>query len=144
MNSLSYERLDVCPRRRFRRLHLKGRPRFVGKRTFKNADESNPMGLRIFDGASLEAIGRDEDSLLSTGRPHPVSKHLDVLTLNGSQMVLAFDEDEEVYADGTEPCGCIDFVPPIRSTKDLAVLHPEAFQTLASFGQQINDEPFER
>lgn len=102
------------------------------------------MHLGVFERASLKAIGRDEDGLLSARGPHPIGEYLNILTLNRPQMVLALYEDEEVCAERAKPHGRIDFVAAIRSMKHFAMFDTKRRQVLTGFGQQIDNEPFER
>jgi hypothetical protein len=62
----------------------------------------------------LKAIGREQDALLSAGRSEAVREHLNVLALDRSHAVLAFDEHEEINFKLGESQTDVDSILTIR------------------------------
>src|SRR3989442_15359686 len=98
------ERRDVRPWRRGCPYAALGNgARFVSQSPFQKANERDAVTPRVVDRPSLKPVSREEDSFVGTGSPLLISKHLYVLALDRTSMILALHQDYKLDAQLTKP-----------------------------------------
>src|SRR2546425_454209 len=107
-----------------RRLYAAPRrgPRLVGQSSFQKANQRDAVTPRVVDGPSLKAVGRKEDGLVRRGRPFFVRKHLHVLTLDGTRMILALHQHHKLNAQLAEAERDVDAVLAVMRADHLLLL----------------------
>ena len=108
-----------------------------------HGDQCNAVASGVVNRPTLEAVGRKQDALVSTDRSESVGQNLNIFAFDGSNVVLALDQYEEVHTELAESQAGVDSILTVWCGHQFLTLHFEVWQIAAHRGEDIGHKPLE-